>query len=120
MTNQHISAPGTTRLNRRSFTRLLQQSLSGTDADDDGRNILYIDESIEVFRAGKIGKMNDVVCYLRNFAAHFLSRSQVELYTFSSAALEKTDDRDISLESGLILSEHAATCAPRYNSYEKK
>src|SRR5947208_10690564 len=44
--NQHISAPDTTRLNLRSFTRLLQQSLSAGDADDDGRNILCIAESI--------------------------------------------------------------------------
>jgi hypothetical protein len=118
--NQHISAPDITSLSGGSFSRLLQQSLSAADAEDDGRNILCIDESVEVFRASKIGKVNDVVRYLRNFAAHFLSGSQVELYTFSGAALEKTDDGDVPLESGLILSERRATCVHRYNSYEKK
>jgi hypothetical protein len=120
VTNHHARAPGAPRLNNRSFTRVLKQSLSAGDADDDCRDILCIDESIEVLRASKIGKMNDVIRYLRNFAAHFLSRSQVELYTFSSAALEKTDDRGIRLQGGFILSEHAATCARRHNSYEKK
>ena len=64
--------------------------------------------------------MNDVVGDLRDFAAHFLSRSQVKLDNFPSAALKKTDDRSVSLQGGLFLSKRAATRDRRYDSYENK
>ena len=64
--------------------------------------------------------MNHVVRYLRDFAAHFLSGSQVELRNFPSAALKKTDHRGVRLQAGFFLSEHAATRSRRYNGYEKK
>jgi hypothetical protein len=64
--------------------------------------------------------MNDVVGDLRDFAAHFLSRSQVKLDNFPSATLKKTDDRSVSLQGGLFLSKRAATRDRPYNSYEKK
>ena len=63
------------------------------------RNIFHIDERIEIFRAGEIGKMNDVVRYLRDLAAHFLSRSQVQLDTFTGVALKKASDRRVGLQS---------------------
>jgi hypothetical protein len=98
----------------------VQQSLSAADTDHHGRNLLCIDEGVEVFPASKIGEMNHVVRYLRDFAAHFFSRSQVELHNFPSVALKKTDDRGIRLQGGFLLSEHAATRGRRYNGYEKK
>jgi hypothetical protein len=57
---------------------------------------------------------------LRDFAAHFLSRSQVKLDNFPSAALKKTDDRSVSLQGGLFLSKRAATTDRGHDSYEKK
>src|SRR5438105_10781978 len=75
MTNSRACTRGATPLRDRSFTRLVQRSLSAGDADDDSRNVLCVDKSVEVLRASKVGKMNDVVGDLRDFAAHFLSRS---------------------------------------------
>ena len=77
--------------------RLLRQSLSAGDANDDGRNILRIDESIEVFRASKIGKMNNVVRDLRDLASHLLSGSQVQLDTFTGAACKKAHNCRVRL-----------------------
>jgi len=98
----------------------VQQSLSAGDADDHSRNVLCIDKGVEVLRASEVGNMNDVVGDLRDFAAHFLSRSQVKLDNFPSATLKKTDDRSVSLQGGLFLSKRAATHDRCYNSYEKK
>ena len=109
-----------TRLNNRSFTRLVRQWLSAADTNHHGRNVLRIDEGVEVFRASKIGETNHVVRYLRDFASHFLSRSQVELDNFPSAALKKTDDSGIRLQGGFFLSEQAGTGDRRNNDYEKK
>ena len=50
----------------------LQDLLSTRDTNYDRRNVFHIDERIEIFRASKIGKMNDVVRYLRDLAAIFL------------------------------------------------
>jgi len=58
MTNPRTRAPGPTRLNIRPFTGMLKQSLSAGDTDDDGRNVLWVDEGVEVSRAGDIEKMN--------------------------------------------------------------
>ena len=73
------------------------------------RNVFHINERIEIFRAGEIGKMNDVVRYLRDLAAHFLSRSQVQLDTFTGAALKKANDCRVRLQAGFILRERAGT-----------
>src|SRR5580765_5027501 len=73
------------------------------------RNVFHIDERVEIFRASKIGKMNDVVRYLRDLAAHFLSGSQVQLDTFAGAALKKADDRRVRLQAGFILRERTGT-----------
>ena len=83
------------------------------------RNVFHIDERVEIFRASKIGKMNDVVRYLRDLAAHFLSGSQVQLDTFAGAALKKADDRRVRFQAGPILRERAGTdyCG---NDYRKK
>jgi len=53
--------------------------------------------------------MNDVVRYLCDLAAHFLSRSQVQLDTFTGAALKKASDRRVGLQTGFILRERAGT-----------
>ena len=53
--------------------------------------------------------MNDVVSYLRDLAAHFLSGSQVQLDTFAGAALKKADDGGVWLEGGFILSDQIRT-----------
>ena len=73
------------------------------------RNVFHIDKRVEEFRATKIGKMNDVVRYLRDLAAHFFSGSQVQPDTFAGAALKKADDRRIRLQAGFILRERAGT-----------
>ena len=65
--------------------------------------------AIEIFRASKIGKMNDVVRYLRDLAAHFLSGSQAQLDTFAGTALKKADDCRVRLQGGLVLRERAGT-----------
>ena len=81
----------------------LQDLLSTRDTNYDRRNVFHIDERIEIFRASKIGKMNDVVRYLRNLAAHFVSGSQVQLDTFAGTALKKADDSRVRLQGGLVL-----------------
>jgi len=53
--------------------------------------------------------MNDVVRYLCDLAAHFLPRSQVQLDTFTGAALKKASDRRVGLQTGFILRERAGT-----------
>ena len=96
----------------RQYRRLwceLQDLLSARDTNYHRRNVFHIDERVEIFRASKIGKMNDVVRYLRDLAAHFLSGSQVQLDTFAGAALKKADDCRIRLQARLILRERAGT-----------
>src|SRR5580765_293253 len=83
------------------------------------RNVFHIDERVEVFRASEIGKMNDVVRYLRDLAAHLLSGSQVQLDTFACAALKKADDRRVRLQASLILCERADTDYGRNDSNKK-
>ena len=63
--------------------------------------------------------MNDVVRYLCDLAAHFLSRSQVQLDTFAGAPLKKADDRRVRLQAGFILCERADTDYGR-NDYSNK
>jgi hypothetical protein len=86
--------------------------LPAGDTNYDRRNVFYINERVEILRASKIGKMNDIVRYLRNLAAHFLSGSQVYLDTFTGAALKKAHDRRVRLQSGFFLTKHAATRRP--------
>ena len=96
----------------RQYRRLWCESqdlLFAGDTNYHRRNVFHIDECVEIFRASKIGKMNDVVRYLCDFAAHFLSRSQVELHNFPSVALKKTDDRSVRLQGGFILGEQTGT-----------
>ena len=71
--------------------------LSAGYANYDGRDIFHIHEGVEIFRASKVGKMNDVVRYLRDFTAHFFSGSQVQLDTFTGTALKKADDGRVRL-----------------------
>ena len=63
--------------------------------------------------------MKDVVCHLRDLAAHFLSQSQMQLDIFAGAALKKADNPRVRLQAGLILRERAGTdyCG---NDYRKK
>ena len=60
-----------------------QDLLSAGDTNYHRRNVFDIDKRVEIFRASKIKKMNDVVRYLRDLAAHFFSGSQVQLDTFA-------------------------------------
>jgi hypothetical protein len=41
------------------------------DANYDRRSIFQIDERIEIFRAGQIRKVDDIVSHLGDFASHF-------------------------------------------------
>jgi hypothetical protein len=66
---------GLTMLNR--GRQLFSKLLPAANADYDRRDIFQINESVEVFRARKIGKVDDAVGHLRHFAAHFFSRAQV-------------------------------------------
>jgi hypothetical protein len=86
-----------------------QDLLFARDTDYHRRNVFHIDERVEVFRASQIGKMNDVVCYLRDLAAHFLSGSQVQFDTLTRTALKKADDGGVWLEGGFLLSEQIRT-----------
>ena len=86
-----------------------QDLLSTGDTNYHRRNVFHIDKRVEIFRASKIGKMNDVVRYLRDLAAHFFSGSQVQLDTFAGAALKKADDSRVRLQGGLVLRERAGT-----------
>jgi len=97
----------------------LEDLLSASDTNYYRRNVFRIDERVEIFRASKIGKMNDVVCHLRDVAARFLSRSQLQLDTLTGAALKKADDRRVRFQAGPILRERAGTdyCG---NDYRKK
>ena len=65
------------------------------------RNMFHIDERVEIFRAGQIRKVDDTVSHLGDFAAHFFSRSQVQLDRFAHAALKDPSDACVSLQAGL-------------------
>jgi hypothetical protein len=84
------------------------------------RNVFHIEERIEIFRAGEIGKMNNVVRYLRDLAAHFFSRSQVQLDTFTGAALKKASDRRVGLQTGFILRKRTGADCGRNEYCSKK
>src|SRR5262245_45516169 len=120
-TNRHACVTGATRFNNRLLTCLLQQSLSPSHTNDYRRNIFHIHESVEVFRASKIGEMNDVVRYLCEFAAHFLSRSQVQFDTFTCAPLKKADHGRVRLQGGFLLGKRAGTgYGPNDDSNKKR
>ncbi len=83
--------------------------LSAGDANYDRRNIFHIDERVEirlgrctcppaVFRARQIRKVDDIVSHLGDFAAHFFSRSQVQLDRFAHTALKDASDACLSLQ----------------------
>lgn len=91
------------------FTSPLQPSLSAGDANDECRNILCINESIEVFSPRNGGNVDDVFARLRNLANDFLSRSQVEFHIFPSATLKQAKDSGIWLQSSFVLPEHTGT-----------
>jgi hypothetical protein len=107
---------GTEILDRQYPQCELWAPLSAGDTDDDGRNVLCIDEGVEVFRVGNIGKMNDVGGDLREFASHFLSGSQVQLDRFARAALKNADDDRIRLQSSFLLGGQTGTgdCCNNY------
>ncbi len=64
--------------------------LSAGDANHHGRNVLHVNEGVEIFRARQIRKVDDVVANLRDFASELFSRSQVQLDSFTGAALKDT------------------------------
>jgi 20S proteasome alpha/beta subunit len=72
-------------------------------------NIFYIDERVEIFRAGEIGKMDDIVSHLRDFASHFFSRSQVQLDRFACVALKDAGYGRSRLQSSFFLGGQTGT-----------
>jgi hypothetical protein len=64
--------------------------------------------------------VDDVVVHLRDFAAHFLSRSQMQLDSFAGAALEDTEDGRIRLQDGFFLGEQTGTADRCNDDSEKK
>jgi len=77
--------------------------LSAGDANYDRRNVFHINERVEIFRAGQIRKVDDIVSHLRDFASHFFSGPQVQLHTFTGTVLKDSGDARISLQAGLVL-----------------
>ena len=53
--------------------------------------------------------MDGSFAHLRDFAAHFFSRSQVQLDSFADAALKDAEHGDIRLRRGFLLSEQTGT-----------
>ena len=94
--------------------------LSAGDANYARRNIFHIDERIEIFRAGQIRKVDDTVSHLGDFAAHFFSRSQVQLDRLAGAALKDTSDACISLQASFVPSERAAAGRGGNDHYNDK
>src|SRR4029453_12469512 len=80
-----------------------RRSLFAARSNYNCRNVLNIDEGVEIFRASQKGKGDDVVVHLRDFAAHFLSRSQMQLDSFAGAALEDTGGGRIRLQTDFNL-----------------
>jgi len=64
--------------------------------------------------------MDDVVGYLRDLTAHFFSGSQVQLDTFTGAALKKAGDSRVRLQSCFFLSERARAGYGSDDHYNKK
>ena len=62
--------------------------------------------------------MDEIVRYLCDFAAHFLSRSQVQFDTFTRAPLKKADHGRVRLKSSFFLSDQAGA-SDRQDDYEK-
>ena len=71
-------------------------------------------------RRTKIGKMDHVTGYLDDLAAHFFPGSQVQLDTFSGAALKKAGDGTVWLESGFFLSEQIRTSNRGKEDYDNE
>ena len=67
----------------------------------------FISTNAEIFRASKIGKMNDVVRYLRDLAAHF--PPDLKCNSTLLPALPKAGDCRVRLQGGLVLRERAGT-----------
>ena len=91
--------------------------LSAGDANYDRRNVFHINERVEIFRAGQIRKVDDIVSHLRDFASHFFSGPQVQLHTFTGTALKDTGDARISLQAGFVLGQRdGAGCGSNYHN----
>jgi hypothetical protein len=104
---------------RLNFRHCRAALLSPGNANHDSRNVFNINEGVEIFRASKIGNMDDVVGHLRDFASHFFSGSQVQLHSFTRAALKDAGDGRIRLQGSLFLSDQAGA-SNRQDGYEKK
>src|SRR5207247_10582568 len=77
--------------------------LSPGDANYNCRDVFYINEGVKIFRAGQRRKMDHILVHLRDFAAHFFSRSQVHLDSFACATLKTAEDARDGWKSGFAL-----------------
>ena len=73
-----------------------------------------------MFPARQIRKVDDTVSYLGDFAAHFFSRSQVQLDRLARVALKDAGDACISLQAGFVLSERAGAGRGGNDHYNNK
>jgi hypothetical protein len=70
---------------------MCREPLSAGHTNYHCRNVFYINEGVEKFRTGQMGKVDDVVSNSCHLAAHFFSRSQVQLDTFAGVAREEVN-----------------------------
>jgi hypothetical protein len=95
--------------------------LSAGDTNYDRRNILHIDERVEIFRACQIRKVDDIISHLGDFASHFFSRSQMQLDRFARAALKDARHGRVRLQSGFVLRQRAGEgCRGEDDSNKKR
>jgi hypothetical protein len=75
------------------------------DAHYDCRDILQIDERVEIFRSSEVRKVDDIVGNLRDFTSQFFSRSQMHFDRFAGASLKYAEDTGIGLQASFLLRE---------------
>jgi hypothetical protein len=89
----------------------MQQLLSAARSDDHCRNMVHIDEGVEKFCAGQMGKMNDIVGNLLDSTPDFFPSLQVQLHGFTGGALEDAENGGVGLHSDFGLGgQIGATC----------
>src|SRR5437868_10209782 len=77
---------------------MCRERLSAGHTNYHCRNVFYIDEGVEKFSTSQMGKVDDVVSNSCHLAAHFFSRSQVQLDTFAGAARKNTENSCVRLQ----------------------
>ena len=64
--------------------------------------------------------MDGVLTHLRDLAAHFFSRSQVQLDRFAGAALKDAEHGHVRLQRDFLLGEQTGTGQRCNDDYEKR